>query len=112
MICFCVSIPADSADSAGDGNYTTAGSRLTRSTVSSSNPGSTAITPNIPPLNSGLRRIDSALEGAGMGSPASSAASIQAAGTRSGTATCGLEFADDVPAPHDAYRTHANISLQ
>jgi DNA invertase Pin-like site-specific DNA recombinase len=28
MICLCVSIPADSADSAGDGNYTTAGSRF------------------------------------------------------------------------------------
>jgi hypothetical protein len=56
---------------------------ITRSTVSSSNAGSIAITPNNHSLKSGFWRIASRPEGAGMASPASNAASIQAAAASS-----------------------------
>jgi hypothetical protein len=52
---------------------------FTRSIVSSSNTGSIAMTSSNHPLKSGFARIVSKPEGAGIVSPASSAASIQAA---------------------------------
>src|SRR5271165_3742746 len=51
---------------------------LTRSTVSSSAAGSMVTSERIQPAYSGLARIVSSVEGGGTGSPASSAASIQA----------------------------------
>ena len=74
MICLCASIPADSADSAANGNYTTAGFRLKDLTAPDTLPGVVrrpgsgrpALTETDPTLLENLSRL---LEPATMGDP-------------------------------------------